>query len=82
SSKHDKIFPVFSSVTAASLSTVVTQALAVAAGKLHPNYIPKLAATRPVCDIGPFPSWWDPSKIGTMDPWGHVVTDVRKREGE
>ncbi|CAN0442538.1 unnamed protein product, partial [Scytosiphon promiscuus] len=22
------------------------------------------------------PAWWDPAKIGTMDPWGHLVTDV------
>lgn len=47
-----------------------------ASGKLNPNYLPKLAATRPVCEIGPFPAWSDPSKIGTMDPWGHLVTDV------
>lgn len=62
-------------------SVVIAQALAVACGKLHPNYLPKLGATRPVCDIGPFPAWWDPSKIGTMDPWGHLVTDVSERSG-
>lgn len=58
---------------------VSSQALAVACGKLDPNYLPKLGTTRPVCEIGPFPAWSDPSKIGTMDPWGHVVTDVSLR---
>lgn len=52
------------------------QALAVACDKLDPNYLPKLGATKPVCDIGPFAVWSDPSKIGSMDPWGHLVTDV------
>lgn len=51
--------------------------MAVASGKLDTKYLPKLGATRPVCEIGPFPAWSDPSKIGTMDPWGHLVTDVR-----
>lgn len=53
-----------------------SQALAVACKELNPEYMPKLANTEPVCDIGPFPSWSDPSKIATMDPWGHIVTEV------
>eukprot|EP00903_Cladosiphon_okamuranus_P019271 g17715.t2 len=63
-------------IGAHSGSYCVYKALAVACGKLDPFYLPKLAATRPVCDIGPFPAWSDSSKIGTMDPWGHLVTDV------
>ena len=51
-----------------------------ACGKLDPFYLPKLGATRPVCEIGPFPAWSDPAKIATMDPWGHLVTDVRPHE--
>lgn len=47
-----------------------------ASGKLDPHYRPKLNETRPVCKIGPFDSWADPSKIGTMDPWGHEITEV------
>jgi hypothetical protein len=52
------------------------QALAVACGKLDPNYIPKLGQTSPVFQIGPHPSWGDPTKIATMDPWGHIVTQA------
>ncbi|CAM9714142.1 unnamed protein product, partial [Ectocarpus fasciculatus] len=63
-------------IGAHSGSYCVYRALAVAAGKLDTNYMPKLEATRPVCEIGPFASWSDPSKIGTMDPWGHLTTDV------
>jgi GTP cyclohydrolase II len=29
-----------------------------------------------VFDIGPFPSWADPRKIASIDPFGHVVTDA------
>ncbi|CBJ29818.1 conserved unknown protein [Ectocarpus siliculosus] len=63
-------------IGAHSGSYCVYRALAVAAGKLNTNYMPKLGSTRPVCEIGPFASWSDPSKIGTMDPKGHLVTDV------
>jgi hypothetical protein len=37
--------------------------LAVAAGKLDPNYVPDLRLTSPVFKIGPYPSWSDPKKI-------------------
>jgi GTP cyclohydrolase II len=48
----------------------------VAAGKLNPNYVPNLKLTSPVFDIGPHPSWSDPTKIGTLDPFGHLITNV------
>ena len=51
-------------------------ALAVAAGALDPTFIPDLMNTAPVHQFGPFPSWKDPKKIVTMDPWGHMVTSV------
>eukprot|EP01036_Dinobryon_divergens_P027308 gene27308-36052_t len=51
-------------------------ALAVAAGELDPNHIPNLNKTAPTDDFGPFPQWKDPKKIVTIDPWGHLVTDV------
>lgn len=54
----------------------LNKALAVACDKLDANYLPKLGATKPVCDIGPFAQWSDPSKMSAMDPWGHLVTDV------
>lgn len=50
--------------------------LAVAAKKLDPNYVPNLSLTSPVFQIGPYPSWSDPTKIASLDPYGHVVTQV------
>mmetsp|Transcript_13714 Transcript_13714/g.14255 ORF Transcript_13714/g.14255 Transcript_13714/m.14255 type:complete len:447 (-) Transcript_13714:128-1468(-) len=51
-------------------------ALAVAAGELNPSHIPNLSQTAPVHDFGPYPSWKDPKKIVTIDPWGGSVTQV------
>jgi len=51
-------------------------ALAVASGNLDPGYFPDLRNTEPVFDMGPFDSWKDPKKIVTIDPWGHVPTEV------
>lgn len=50
--------------------------LAVAAGKLDPDYVPNLKGTSPVFKIGPHPSWADPKKISALDPFGHVTTEV------
>lgn len=54
----------------------VYRALAVAAKALDPGYRPQLKMTAPAMTIGPYPSWKDPTKIVTMDPWGHEVTGV------
>ena len=59
-------------------SYCVYTGLALAAGKLDPNFMPKLELTSPVFKIGPFPSWADTSKIAAFDPFGHVITDVFK----
>lgn len=50
--------------------------LAVAAGKLNPNYVPNLRLTSPVFNIGPFSSWSYPKKISAMDPFGHLTTEA------
>jgi len=34
---------------------------------------PDHAYTEPPVSIGPYPSWSDPSKIVSMDPWGHLM---------
>ncbi len=47
------------------------RALAVAKGDLHPGHQPDYHGTQPAVAIGPFPQWSDPSKIVTLDPWGH-----------
>lgn len=49
--------------------------LAVAAGKLNPDYVPNLKLTSPVFKIGPHPSWSDPTKIGALDPFGHLINE-------
>jgi len=51
-------------------------ALAVASGVLDPSHIPNLSKTDPTNDFGPFPSWTDPKKIVTIDPWGHMIREV------
>jgi GTP cyclohydrolase II len=51
----------------------VYRALAVAAGNLDPLHKPDLTNTAPAMKIGPFEQWFDPTKIVSMDPWGHMV---------
>jgi len=48
----------------------VYRALATAAGSLKPDHIPDLENTSPIIDLGPHPSWQDPEKIISIDPWG------------
>jgi hypothetical protein len=43
---------------------------------LNPDYVPNLKLTQPVFKIGPHPSWSDPKKIASIDPFGHVVTSA------
>jgi GTP cyclohydrolase II len=56
----------------------VYRALAVAAGALMRGHRPDLTNTMPTDPIGPYPSWGDPAKIVSMDPFGAVVADVFK----
>ncbi|KAJ3195389.1 Uracil-regulated protein 1 [Irineochytrium annulatum] len=54
----------------------VYRALAIAIRQLEPGHRPNLRNTEPVVKIGPHPAWGDPTKIVSMDPWGHAVADV------
>lgn len=54
----------------------VYRALAVAAGALLRGHKPDLTNTMPTDPMGPFPSWGDPYRIVSMDPFGAVVADV------
>ena len=56
----------------------VYRAVAVAAGALDPLKKPDLTNTAPTHAIGPFPQWFDPSKIVSMDPFGAVVSAAFK----
>jgi GTP cyclohydrolase II len=54
----------------------VYRALAVASGVLDPAHRADLTNTSPVVHVGPHPSWGDPTKIVSLDPFGAVVGDV------
>ncbi len=57
-------------------SYAVYRALAIAAKALDPQHVPDLTNTAPTDPFGPHPSWSDPEKIVSIDPWGAVVADV------
>ena len=58
----------------------IYRALAVAAGQLTPAHRPDLTNTAPAVPIGPFPQWFEPDLIVSMDPWGHMVADTFRPE--
>ena len=51
----------------------IYRALAISSGAMDPQARPDLNDTSPVCEIGPHKQWADPSKIVSLDPWGHRV---------
>ena len=57
-------------------SYAVYRALAVAAGALADDHRADLTNTAPPVDIGPFPSWSDPKRIVSIDPWGAKALQV------
>jgi GTP cyclohydrolase II len=52
------------------------RALAISARALNPLARPDLRNTHPVVDVGPHPQWFEPGRIVSLDPWGHMVGDV------
>ncbi len=52
------------------------RALAIASGSLNALHRPDLSNTAPAEPIGPHPQWADPSRIVSLDPWGHVVGEA------
>ncbi len=56
------------------------RALAVASGTLNPLHRPDLTNTAPAASIGPVPQWSDPKKIVSLDPYGHLVSEVFAEE--
>ena len=51
-------------------------------GALEPTHKPDYSLTSPPINIPPNPTWADPTKIVSFDPWGHVVPEVFKHEIE
>ncbi len=52
------------------------RALAIAAGQLAPDHRPDLSDTTPADRIGPFQQWATPDRIVSLDPWGHMVSEL------
>jgi GTP cyclohydrolase II len=57
-------------------SYAVYRALAVAAKALDPQHVPDLTNTAPSQLLGPHPSWFDPERIVSIDPFGATVQQV------
>ena len=57
-------------------SYALYRALAVAAGQLASDHRPDLTDTMPAEPIGPFPQWSDHERIVSLDPWGHMTSQV------
>mmetsp|Transcript_20606 Transcript_20606/g.49186 ORF Transcript_20606/g.49186 Transcript_20606/m.49186 type:complete len:471 (+) Transcript_20606:210-1622(+) len=53
----------------------VYRSIAVASGKMDPLFRPDLHNTSSPVLIPPSPSWYDPTKMVSMDPWGHLITE-------
>lgn len=51
-------------------SYTIYRALSVASGKYPTTHKPDLHNTHSPVKIGPFPSWFDETKIVSLDPWG------------
>jgi GTP cyclohydrolase II len=56
------------------------RALAVSSGALNPLVRPDLTNTHPVVAIGPHEQWSEPGRIVSLDPFGHLVSEVFTRE--
>lgn len=54
----------------------VYRALAVASGVLDPTHKADLTDTAPVVEIGPHPSWSDPDRIVSLDPFGALAGEL------
>ena len=61
-------------------SYALYRALAVSSGALDPIRRPDLTNTFPAATIGPFAQWSDPTRIVSLDPWGHLAADSFKAE--
>ncbi len=54
----------------------VYRAIAVAQGQLDPDHRPNWRNTDPAVALGPYPSWGDPDRIVTLDPFGAQVPNL------
>ncbi len=68
--------PARSAIGAHSGAYSLYRALAIAAGQLDASHRPDLTNTAPAEPIGPFPQWYDPELIVSLDPWGHMAGQI------
>ncbi|MEM9156324.1 MAG: GTP cyclohydrolase II [Cyanobacteria bacterium P01_F01_bin.33] len=57
-------------------SYAIYRALSVASGALEPSHRADLTDTAPAVTLGPHPSWSDPTKIVSLDPFGGLVREA------
>jgi GTP cyclohydrolase II len=67
-------------IGAHSGSYSVYRALAIASGALDPSHQADFTNTLPTKPVGPHPQWAMPDRIVSIDPYGHLVTDVFAKE--
>jgi len=58
------------------------RALAISARALSPLARPDLRNTHPTATIGPHPQWFEPGRIVSLDPFGHMIGEVYRDEIE
>ena len=58
----------------------IYRALAIASGSLSAAHQADLTNTRPTKVIGPYPGWADPNRIVSIDPYGHMISEVFAEE--
>ena len=56
------------------------RALAISAGALNPLARPDLANTAPAIRIGPHAQWFEPNRIVSLDPWGHLAQEIFSKD--
>ncbi|KAG0042553.1 Uracil-regulated protein 1 [Gryganskiella cystojenkinii] len=75
-------FPIRNAIGAYGGPYSIYRALAIAMGDLSPDHKPNFDNTQPVINIKQQPQWSDPTKIISMDPFGHLATELFKSEIE
>lgn len=63
-------------------SYTIYRALSIASGHFSKDHKPDLHNTNPTVNIGPHPSWIEPGKIVSLDPWGSNVNEFFKKDLE
>lgn len=63
-------------------SYTVYRALSIASGQFSQTFKPDLNMTEGTTKFGPYESWYDPTKIVSIDPWGSDVTIHFKKHFE